>query len=68
MINIDKWGYLASVPALQTGENMVFGVKELLSGAEYQRKAKYGDKGQSKARGRLARLFPKPIRESFAKN
>ncbi len=47
---------------------MVFGMKELVSGDVYERDAKYGDKGQSKARGRLARLFPSVVRERFAKD
>ena len=68
MVNVDKWRYMAGVPALQTGENMVFGMKELVSGDVYERDAKYGDKGQSKARGRLARLFPSVVRERFAKD
>ena len=68
LVNVDKWRYMASMPAQQTGENMVFGMKELVSGDVYERDAKYGDKGQSKARGRLARLFPSVVRERFAKD
>jgi hypothetical protein len=68
MINVDKWEYLMAPPSLQTGMNMVYATKQVLSGAEYQRKARYGDPGQSKARGTIARLFPKPLREAFVKN
>ena len=68
MVNVDKWKYMASVPALQTGENMVFGLKELVSGDVYERDSKYGEARQSKARGRLARLFPSVIRERFARD
>ena len=68
LVNVDKWRYMASMPALQTGENMVFGIKELVSGDVYERDAKYGEARQSKARGRLARLFPSVIRERFARD
>jgi hypothetical protein len=67
IVNIDKWKYMVSVPSLQTGENILWGFKELLSGDVYQRDTKYGEKGQSKARGRLARLFPTMLRERFAR-
>ena len=67
MLNIDKWQYMISMPAAQTGENLLFGMKDLVTRAEYQRDAKYGDKGDLKARGRLARLFPNIVRGTFAK-
>ena len=67
MLNIDKWQYMISMPAAQTGENLLFGMKDLVTRAEYQRDAKYGDKGDLKARGRLARLFPNIVRGAFAK-
>ena len=67
MLNIDKWQYMISMPAAQTGENLLFGMKDLVSRAEYQRDAKYGDAKDLKARGRLARLFPNIVRGTFAK-
>ena len=68
MMNIDRWQYLVSMPAAQTAENLVFGMKDLVTRAEYQRDAKYGDAKDLKARGRLARLFPNFVRGAFEKN
>jgi len=65
MMNIDKWQYLMSVPALDTGLNVLNGLKYIISGSEYQRDTKYFKKGTSKAMGTLPKLFPKPIRKSF---
>ena len=68
MINVDKWKYMAGVPALSTANNLMFGTKELVTGAKYQRDTKYGPKGSSKARGRFAKLFPKIAREQFVRD
>ena len=67
MINIDKWKYMAGVPAVSTASNLLFGMKELVTGARYQRDTKYGLEGDLKARGRLARLFPTLVRQQFAR-
>jgi hypothetical protein len=68
MINVDKWKYMAGVPALSTANNLMFGTKELVTGAKYQRDTKYGPKGSSKARGRFAKLFPRIAREQFVRD
>ena len=65
MMNIDKWKYMMTVPALQTGENILSGLKYIITGAEYQRDTKYFKKGTSKAMGTIPKLLPKPVRSTL---
>ena len=62
-----KWGVMP-IKVFIDKVGGIFGIKELVSGDVYERDAKYGEKGESKARGRLARLFPGIVRERFARN
>ena len=65
LMNVDRIEYLMSVPSIDTGLNVLHGIKHVVSGAKYQRDTKYGKKGQSKAKGVIPRLFPKPVRRYF---
>ena len=50
IVSIDRLWWMASVPALQTAENISMGFYHLTSGSVYERKGKYGLKGQKRYR------------------
>ena len=61
--NVPKLTYMTNIPAMDTVENLGLGMYHLAQGTEYQRKAKYGDKGDSKAVAHFARLIPAVLRK-----
>ena len=65
LMNVDRIEYLMGMPSIDTGLNILHGIKHVTTGAKYQRDSKYGKKGESKAKGVVPRLFPKPVRRYF---
>ena len=61
-LNLPKLGYMATVPAISTANNLAYVLIQGLSGAEYTRDSKYGYRGEKKARRYLAALLPGPLR------
>ena len=53
---------MTNIPAMDTVENLGLGMYHLAKQTEYQRKAKYGDKGDLKAVAHFARLIPTALR------
>ena len=62
MINVPKLIYMTNIPATDTMENLALAISHGIAGTEYQRKAKYGDKGDPKAMAHFARLMPASLR------
>ena len=60
--NVPKLSYMTNIPAMDTVENLGLGMYHLAKQTEYQRKAKYGDKGDLKAVAHFARLIPTALR------
>ena len=65
IVSIDRLWWMASVPALQTAENISMGFYHLTSGSVYERKGKYGLKGQKRYRSYFARAMPHFARGIF---
>lgn len=62
MVNVPKLVYMTNIPAMDTAENLGLALYHAAKGTEYQRKAKYGDKGDLKAMAHFARLMPASLR------
>ena len=62
MVNAPKLVYMTNIPAVDTVENLYLALYHAAKGTEYQRKAKYGDKGDPKAMAHFARLIPASLR------
>ena len=62
MVNVPKLIYMTNIPATDTMENLALAISHGIAGTEYQRKAKYGDKGDAKAMAHFARLMPASLR------
>ena len=62
LVQVDRLWYMASVPALQTAENISKGFYHLVKGTEYQRAGKYGLAGQRAYRSYFARSMPNLFR------
>lgn len=62
LVQVDRLWYMASVPALQTAENISKGFYHLVKGTEYKRAGKYGLAGQKAYRSYFARSMPNLFR------
>ena len=62
MVNVPKLVYMTNIPAMDTAENLGLALYHAAMRTEYQRKAKYGDKGDLKAMAHFARLIPASLR------
>ena len=60
--NVPKLTYMTNIPASDTVENLALALYHTAMQTEYQRKAKYGDKGDAKAVAHFARLIPTALR------
>jgi len=63
IVNAPKLTYMANIPAMNTFKNLNLAVFHAAKGTEYQRRSKYGDKGDKKYVSSLAQLLPKPARQ-----
>jgi hypothetical protein len=61
--NVPRLTYMTNIPAVDTIENLALALYHTAVQTEYQRKAKYGDKGDLKAVANFARLLPAPLRK-----
>jgi len=61
--NVPRLTYMTNIPAVDTIENLALALYHTAKQTEYQRKAKYGDKGDLKAVANFARLLPAPLRK-----
>ena len=61
--NVPRLTYMANIPALKTFENLSLATYNLAVQSEYQRKSKYGRKGDLRYQSYLAQLMPKVIRK-----
>jgi hypothetical protein len=61
-LNLPKLGYMATVPAISTLNNILYLIYHGLGGAEYTRDSKYGYRGEKKGRRYAAALLPAPLR------
>ena len=61
--NVPKLTYMTNIPATDTIENLALALYHTAKQTEYQRKAKYGDKGDLKSVAHFARLLPAPLRK-----
>lgn len=62
LVNPEDWKYLLSVPGLATLENMIMLILGIATQDTYTRDAKYGVKGELKAKRRVAGLLPAVLR------
>lgn len=67
LVNVNKLLYMAGAPMLQTGENIVRGMSQLVSGAKYQRKTERFEAGDLKAKGSFSRTMPMFLRNLIYK-
>jgi hypothetical protein len=61
--NVPRLTYMTNIPATDTIENLALALYHTAKQTEYQRKAKYGDKGDLKSVAHFARLLPAPLRK-----
>ena len=61
-VNLPKLGYMATVPAINTLNSILYLTYHGIGGAEYTRDSKYGYRGEKKSRRYLAGLLPAPLR------
>ena len=62
VVNVPKLTYMANIPAVNTFKNLGQTIYHVAAGTEYQRKSKYGDKGDKRFVSNLAQLLPSPMR------
>ena len=65
LVNPEDWKYLLSVPGLATLENMIMLIHGIATQDTYTRDAKYGVKGELKAKRRVAGLLPAILRSGL---
>jgi hypothetical protein len=63
IVNVPRLTYMANIPAVQTFENLALAASNFATGSEYQRKGKYGKKGDKRYKSYLAQLMPRFARE-----
>jgi len=61
--NVPKLTYMTNIPAADTVQNLSLAIYHSIMRTEYERKAKYGDKGDLKATAHFARLLPSVLRK-----
>ena len=66
-VNLPKLGYMATVPAVNTLNSILYLTYHGLGGAEYTRDSKYGYRGEKKSRRYLAALLPAPLRSQLVR-
>ena len=66
-VNLPKLGYMATVPAVNTLNSILYLVYHGIGGAEYTRDSKYGYRGENKSRRYLAALLPAPLRSQLVR-
>ena len=66
--NVKRLHYMAAPPMFQTGKNITEGFANFFSNAKYQRKTKYFEKGDPKAKGSFIKLLPRFLREVAFEN
>ena len=63
IVNAPKLTYMANIPAMNTFKNLNLAIFHAAKGTEYQRRSKYGDKGDKKFVSNFAQLLPSPARK-----
>ena len=63
IVNAPKLTYMANIPAMNTFKNLNLTIYHAAKGTEYQRRSKYGDKGDKKFVSNFAQLLPSPARK-----